>query len=123
MPVRLSGSPVLPAPWTWQRFMAYLALPRRAAQEFWRALCQSQWQAALGLRQSFVLYAAVRLAPAGLLEHAACPAVVVEVLENLHREGLLPRAQVTALEEAILRRTTIDGGWQPWAVPDETQRR
>jgi len=60
-------------------------------------------------RQQVQLYRSCRL----FLCQVSPPQLVVDVLEDLHREGrLLSRRQASALEDHILRWVNADGAWR-----------
>jgi len=85
------------------------AVPPALASTWWGALSRARWTRPVSWRQQVQLYRSCRL----FLCQVSPPQLVVDVLEDLHREGrLLSRRQASALEDHILRWVNADGAWR-----------
>jgi hypothetical protein len=107
--VRRSPAP----PRVWDMLMDYWQVPASLAVTWWRALGRSHHARALAVHQAVLLFDAAPVAEAYHLVYGVCaPQAVIEVLEALVDEGQLPRSQVTAIEEAVLRNVDREGEWR-----------
>jgi len=91
-----------------------LLLSRQDSARWWRALDAATWSRPTALRGIVVCRAA--LGPAqGSMRHFVrenlSPHALVNALEDLIQEGLLPPGMARAIEEAVLRKTHMSGLW------------
>ena len=96
----------------------WLGLSRDLAYAWWGALCRSRWSASRAFREAVLRYDAhpapaqrptqEKISMSGLVE----PQALMQLVEDLVREGVLLKREAIHLEEAILRRLDSQGEWQ-----------
>lgn len=84
----------------------------------WRALQQATWSTAVSFKHRLLLFDRLRHTSAridGFLDSELSPRALIFVIESLHREAVLTRAEATTLEEPLLQRCNQHGGWRTTA--------
>ena len=77
----------------------------------WRALCQARWSLASGWRDHLIHFHPEGEDARQFVAVECNPARVVQILENLVREGVLSRETASRIEMKLLRQVTAQGQW------------
>jgi hypothetical protein len=101
-----------PPPKIWMVLCRFWRLPGGLTRAWWQAVSLAQWSRAQELRQQLLLFQTTTLGTPKHLIHAVCaPAKIVDVIEDLVREGRLSRATGTMVEKHVLRCVSKQGTW------------
>jgi len=96
---------------------------RTQQQQLWHALIRATWSKAIGWKQHLWLYENTELTSTETLLHTVCaPVYVVEVIEHLEREHLLPHIIAIGLEECVFNATDKNGRWCDHKSPKPLRR-
>ena len=116
----------MPAPPMVFALMArFWGLTPAEAKVLWLALARARWSTVVSWRQQLLLYdeRRARLPAAKVLLHQTCaPVEVLGVLEQLAREGVLPRRTIAAYEERVLSAVDAAGRWCDHPIPAAARR-
>lgn len=108
-----NSSCIPPPPWVFRKFAAYWELPEDLARTWWAALALSRWSRPTSWRQMLMLYAqGTTSGTHHLIHEVSSPVEVMTVVEDLHHERRLTRAQTTRIEEHILTWVSGDCTWR-----------
>jgi len=85
---------------------------------WWRALARSRWSRPVGFREAFVgfIHRPLHMQTAndlvGFLQRTGTPQQLMDVLEDLKKEGLLTLRDANRIEETVLQWVRADGLWK-----------
>jgi hypothetical protein len=92
----------------------WLGLSRQQTAQWWQALVDAQWSRPVALRGMILARAALGPQQGPMrrfLTEQLSPQTLIDALEDLIREGVLPAGTARRIEQAVLDRTHISGQW------------
>mgnify|MGYP003393792071 CR=1 FL=1 len=84
------------------------------ARQLWAAVTKASWSLARDFRQRALLFDRLAHRPERIkdyLEIDLSPARMVDLIESLHLEGMLDRAEASGMQERLLEHADKDGRW------------
>jgi hypothetical protein len=110
----------------WRCFCeAWLSLSRTKSEQWWQALSAAAWSRPVAVRSAFLYRAQLQRGPQALPaldNRTLSPCLLIDTLEDLIQERLLPPRAARHIEEAILSHVDAAGGWRGATYgPDDTE--